>query len=65
MGLASYFRKLVQNFSVIAQPLTDLTKNIPWCWGPLQIKTFEILKQWLVARPVVTVQCSGGDRSPY
>ena len=56
VGLASYFRKFVQNFAVMARPLTDLTKkDVPWCWGPLQIKAFEMLKERLVARPVLAL----------
>ena len=56
MGLASYFRKFVHNFAVMARPLTDLTKkDVSWCWGPLQIKAFEMLKERLVARPALTL----------
>lgn len=27
LGLASYFRKYIRNFALIAKPLTNLTKN--------------------------------------
>ena len=33
VGLASYFREFVQNFPVMAQPLTDLTEKCPMALG--------------------------------
>ena len=45
VGLAGYFRKLVQNFAVIARQLTDLM-----VLGTSQIKAFEMVMQWLVAK---------------
>jgi hypothetical protein len=33
VGLANYFRKFIQAFSVMIAPLTDLTKKkVPWNW---------------------------------
>ena len=40
----------------MARPLTDLTKkDVLWCWGSLQIKAFEMLKERLVARPILAL----------
>lgn len=56
VGLASYFRKFVQNFSIIARPLTLLTKkNEPWRFGPEQMKAFNTLKEKLIDRPILAL----------
>lgn len=56
VGLASYFRKFIQNFATIARPLTDLTRqNTPWCWGQRQKEAFQNLKDKLVQRPILTL----------
>lgn len=56
MGLASYFRRFVQNFSAIARPLTKLTKKGEvWQFGPEQIKAFETLKEKLISRPILAL----------
>ena len=33
LGLASYYRRLIPNFSKIAKPLTKLRKNTPFVWN--------------------------------
>ena len=45
IGLASYFRKFIKNFALLARPLTVLTKkNESWPWGDEQTQAFEEIK---------------------
>jgi len=45
-GLASYYRKFVQNFASIAEPLSALTKKgVGFSWSPEAKEAFERLKQ--------------------
>lgn len=56
IGLASYFRKFVQNFSIIAGPLYNLLKkDAQFIFGPDQIKSFHTLKDLLVSKPVLAL----------
>lgn len=56
MGLASFFRRFIKNFAVIARPLTDLLrKNNSWKWSNEQQSAFEELKTALVNRPVIAL----------
>lgn len=56
IGLASYFRKFVKDFSIIARPLTRLTKkNEPWHFGSEQIEAYNTIKEKLVCRPVLAL----------
>ncbi|GBG81481.1 hypothetical protein CBR_g32471 [Chara braunii] len=54
MGLASYYRKFVRNFSAVAAPLTNLTKkDTPFLWSfPCQL-AFIRLKKALTRAPVL------------
>jgi len=53
VGLASFYRKLADNFAAEAKPLSELTKVIPFIWGPEQQKAFESLKDKLCNTPVM------------
>lgn len=56
VGLASYFRKFIQNFAIIARPLTDLTrKDVAWHWDVKEEESFEQLKRALIQRPVLGI----------
>ena len=45
LGFANYYRRFVQNFAAIADPLTSLTrKDVEWQWGPYQRRAFQQLK---------------------
>ncbi|CAK1597933.1 unnamed protein product [Parnassius mnemosyne] len=56
VGLSSYFRRFVRNFSVIARPLTNLTKkDVSWRFGEEERDAFNKLKEKLVSRPLLAL----------
>ncbi|CAK1600455.1 unnamed protein product [Parnassius mnemosyne] len=56
LGLSSYFRRFVRNFSVIARPLTNLTKkDVRWRFGEEERDAFNKLKEKLVSRPLLAL----------
>ncbi|KAL4014305.1 hypothetical protein IC575_026505 [Cucumis melo] len=61
LGLAGYYRRFVEDFSRIANPLTQLTrKGTPFVWNPACESSFQELKQKLVSEPVLTVPDGSG-----
>ena len=55
LGLASYCRRFVENFSKIAKPLSNLLqKNVKYNWSPDCDVAFKTLKQKLISAPVLT-----------
>lgn len=56
VGLCSYFRKFIQNFAMVAQPLTDLLKkNVSFKFNEEQRRSFAYLKEVLVTKPVLKI----------
>ncbi|CAB3248007.1 unnamed protein product [Arctia plantaginis] len=56
IGLASFFRRFVKDFALIARPLTDLLRsNFEWKWESSHKHAFELLKQKLVERPLLAL----------
>jgi hypothetical protein len=54
LGLASYYRRFMKDFSKIAKPMYQLTKqDEKFEWGSEQEKAFNKLKQLLIQAPVV------------
>src|SRR2546430_3387091 len=54
VGLISYYRRFIQDFSKISKPLFKLTKkDQPYEWKEPQCKAFEILKEKLINSPVL------------
>ncbi|EFP07148.1 hypothetical protein CRE_30552 [Caenorhabditis remanei] len=54
LGLASFYRRFIKNFSKITTPLTELTKkDSEFHWEEEQEKAFEQLKFALVSSPVL------------
>ena len=54
LGLASYYRRFVADFSKLAQPLHRLTrKDISFEWDSVCQNAFELLKQKLIEAPVL------------
>ncbi|KAA0051719.1 pol protein [Cucumis melo var. makuwa] len=62
LGLAGYYRRFVEDFSRIASPLTQLTREgTPFVWSPTCESSFQKLKQKLVTAPVLTVPDGSGS----
>ena len=54
LGTAGYYRKFIRDFSSIASPLSDLTKEgVKFEWGARQQQAFEKLKAAIVNGPVL------------
>lgn len=54
LGMASWYRRFIENFSTLAAPLTRLTrKNARWAWGPEEDTAFRALKKTLTSAPVL------------
>ena len=54
LGFCSFYRKFIQNFSVIARPLNKLLqKNAPFEWGVEQNQAFATLKEKVLSPPVL------------
>ena len=54
LGLASYYRRFIPNFSKEASPLHSLTrKDAPFVWTPTCQRAFDKLKQLLTNAPVL------------
>ncbi|SPT17748.1 unnamed protein product [Triticum aestivum] len=55
LGLASYCRRFVENFSRIAKPLSNLLqKHVKYSWTPECDLAFKTLKEQLITAPVLT-----------
>ncbi|GFV09324.1 transposon Tf2-9 polyprotein [Trichonephila clavipes] len=56
LGLSGYFRKFIQNYSIIAKPLSDLLRdNTVFHFGPEQQLAFQTLRQKLSENPVLHI----------
>ncbi|KAJ0588955.1 putative nucleotidyltransferase, Ribonuclease H [Helianthus annuus] len=56
LGLAGYYRRFIEDFSKIAQPLTSLTqKDKNFDWGDKQEKAFQLLKDKLCDAPILSL----------
>ena len=54
VGLASYYRRFIMNFSEQAHALTQLTrKNVPWQWGATEQSAFNRIKKLLTTAPIL------------
>ena len=54
LGLAGFYRRFVRDFSTIAAPLHELTKNgVSFRWGPSQQQAFDALKSKLTQAPLL------------
>ena len=63
LGLASYYRKFIKDFAIIARPLWKLCeKNVRFKWSEECQAAFDLLKQKLVNSPILAYPSVG---TPY
>ncbi|KAK1406229.1 hypothetical protein QVD17_41518 [Tagetes erecta] len=56
LGLTGYYRRFIEGFSKIAQPLTALThKGTVYQWGDQLEAAFQLLKQKLCSAPILSL----------
>nr|GFB49635.1 putative reverse transcriptase domain-containing protein [Tanacetum cinerariifolium] len=66
LGLAGYYRRFVESFSLLALPLTKLMrKGEKFVWNEEREKNFEELKRRLVSSPVLTLPSGTGGYQIY
>ena len=71
LGFANFYRRFINNFSKLAQPLTKLLrKDVPWEWAEAQGQAFQRLKQAFISAPILimadpakpfTLECDASD----
>lgn len=63
LGLASYYRRFIQDFAEIAAPLHGLTAKTTekFKWTPECDRAFRVLKEKLVSAPVLAFPCFGDE----
>ena len=66
LGLASYYRRYILNFSNTAGPLYSLTqKNVPFTWDLACNEAFDTLKSHLVQSPDFAYPCFHQEAEPF
>ncbi|KAL2226403.1 UNVERIFIED_CONTAM: Transposon Ty3-I Gag-Pol polyprotein, partial [Sesamum indicum] len=61
LGLACYYRRFVNDFSIIAKPLTNLLKkNAPFNWNDKCAQSFEELKKRLTSALILALPSGNG-----
>ena len=66
LGLTGYYRRFVQNFSIIALPLTKLLrKNVKFIWNEECQGSFDGVKVYLTSASVLTLPMTGLEYIVY
>nr|GEU69548.1 hypothetical protein [Tanacetum cinerariifolium] len=66
LGLAGYYRRFIEGFSLIAKPLTKLTqKNKTYEWGKEEEEAFQLLKDKLCSAPISALPKGSEDFVVY
>ncbi|GKF69854.1 putative reverse transcriptase domain-containing protein, partial [Tanacetum coccineum] len=65
-GLAGYYRRFIEGFSKITNPMTKLTqKKVMFIWGDKQEAVFQLLKQKLCSAPILALPEGSEDFIAY
>ncbi|XP_056850923.1 uncharacterized protein LOC108825184 [Raphanus sativus] len=55
LGLANYYRRFIQGYSIIARPLTIMLRKDGFAWNTEASDAFHLLKQALISAPVLAL----------
>ena len=55
IGICTYYRKFIKNFSQLAVPLTDLKKKGAFSWSDTAQQAFNMLKDVMSSCPVLAL----------
>lgn len=62
LGFANYFRKFMENYAMIAKPLTDLTKkDSKFQFGWAETESFRLLRSKIIEKPVLMIYQPGAE----
>lgn len=61
LGLANYYRRFIQGYSIIARPLTNMFKKDGFLWCSEAVAAFDALKSALTSSPVLALPEFGKD----
>ena len=62
LGFINFYRRFVRNFSSVARPLHDLTKDAPWEWTEKHQQAFDQLKRLVTSSPILRMPT---DNDPF
>ena len=66
LGLAGYYRRFIQDFSLLSVPMTRLTqKEVKFEWNHLCERAFQELKRRLTSAPILIVTERGQKYTVY
>ncbi|GJR16693.1 putative reverse transcriptase domain-containing protein [Tanacetum coccineum] len=66
LGLAGYYRRFIEGFSLISKPLTKLTQKYKkYEWGKEEKEAFQTLKQKLYSAPIIVLPKGMEDFMDY
>ena len=55
LGFCNFYRRFVKDYSKIAKPMTQLTRNDAWKWGTEQQTAFDTLKETIMTAPCLCI----------
>nr|GFC03997.1 hypothetical protein [Tanacetum cinerariifolium] len=66
LGLAGYYRRVIEGFSKVAKPMTKNTqKKVKFEWGDKQEAAFQLLKQKMCSAPILALPEGSEDFIVY
>nr|GFC78811.1 reverse transcriptase domain-containing protein [Tanacetum cinerariifolium] len=66
LGLAGYYQRFIEGFSLIAKPLTKLTqKNKTYEWGEEEEEAFQLLKEKICSALILALPEGSEDFVVY